>query len=107
MMIQPKSNIIGVGWIIMAGSHHKIGKHKCCCILYHCFLSHMVYCCLVARGCHFDNMMAGGSSMLVVWMTIHYFHPQAKHGNMVSMLGVWMTLNYFHPQAKHGNMVSF
>lgn len=50
------SNIIGVGWIIMAGSRHRIGKHECCCMLYHCFLSHMVYCCLVATGCHFDNM---------------------------------------------------
>jgi hypothetical protein len=77
------SNSIGIGWIIMAGSRHRIGKHECCCMLYHCFLSHMVYCCLVATGCHFDNM-AGGSSMLGVWMTINYFHPQAKHGNMVS-----------------------
>jgi hypothetical protein len=79
--------IIGVGWIIMAGSRHKIGKHECYCVLYHCFLAHMVYhCCLVATGCHFAT-----------WWVILIIHAWRVDDNKL----------YCHPQAKHGNMVSF
>jgi hypothetical protein len=68
------SNIIGVGWIIMAGSRHRIGKHECCCMLYHCFLSHMVYCCLVATGCHFDNMAGDHPCLACGWQYIIFIH---------------------------------